>query len=96
MNVQVTMFLGVLFVGSLSAKAAEVPGDQANTVSVSLQDATQLAIGRSFRIRQSEAERNAQVEKRRGSWAEVGPRVKGEYNEVHLREPVKASRFVPS
>lgn len=91
MNVQVTMFLGVLFVGSLSAKAAEVPGDQANTVSVSLQDATQLAIGRSFRIRQSEAERNAQVEKRRGSWAEVGPRVKGEYNEVHLREPVKAS-----
>jgi outer membrane protein len=91
MTTQFTTLIGVLLFSAMSAQASELPAEQPDLVTVSLQDATQLAVGRSFRIRQSEAERNAQVEKRRGSWAEVGPRVKGEYNEVHLREPVKAS-----
>ncbi len=91
MSTQIVSVISLVLFGALSAQAAEQSYEQANSVAVSLQDATQIAVGRSFRIRQSEAERNAQVEKRRGSWAEVGPRVKGEYNEIHLREPVKAS-----
>ncbi|MCX6105417.1 MAG: TolC family protein [Proteobacteria bacterium] len=70
---------------------AELKSVDPTAIAVDIRDATQLALGKSPRLRQAEAERNAQTEHRRASWADVGPRVKGEYNEIHLREPVKAS-----
>lgn len=51
---------------------------------LSLSDAVNRALGSSTRIRQAGFDHEAQVEKVRGAWAEMGPRLKAEYSEVHF------------
>ena len=62
---------------SAEIQATVKPSDP-TAIAVDLKDATQIALTKSSKLRQAEAEHAAAVEHRRGSWAEVGPRVSGD------------------
>ena len=76
-----------LAAGLVAPHAAFATG--AGAVRIKLVDAVQLALDRAPAVKAAEAQRNAQVEARRGAWADVGPRVTGAYNLVHFNNAVK-------
>ena len=53
---------------------------------LSLADAVARAAATSPRVKAADAERAAQVEKRRGSFSDLGPRVKLDYQEAHYND----------
>lgn len=61
------------------------------TVQLTIGDAVARALDSSPRIKQAAADRDAQKEKRRGAWADVGPRVRGEYNLVRWEDEQTAN-----
>lgn len=55
-------------------------------VSLSIHDAINQALEFSPRIKMAHADLQAQKEKNRAAWSDLGPRVKAEYNQVHFEE----------
>ncbi len=52
----------------------------------SIEDAVTRTLTVSPQLKQAEAEKNAQREKKRGAWSDIGPRVSGTYNEVRFQD----------
>jgi outer membrane protein len=71
-----------------SSAPAITPSPEAS--GVTLPDAVSRALGTSPKLRQAERERDAQIEKRRSAWADIGPRVKAEYTQVHFEDKQEA------
>ncbi len=71
--------------GSLGMAAPDLSA-RLHTGRFTVEDAITKALITSPRLKQAQAEQNAQREKKRGAWADVGPRVKGMYNEVHYQD----------
>lgn len=96
-----TVYLGfgLAAAGTAAAQSAPPPPDLSAQVSpvdptamaVSLSDAAQIALGKSPKLHQAEAERNASTEHRRGSWSDVGPRVTADYSYAHFSDPIDAT-----
>jgi outer membrane protein len=62
---------------------------------LTIDQAMSRAIGASAQVRQAELDRDAQLEKRRGAWSDVGPRVTADYNYVHY-DKAQTSQFGPT
>ena len=92
--------LGLCFGGGATSYAAspelsaEVKSPDPTALSVTLNDASQIALGKSPKLHQAEAERNAATEHRRGSWAQVGPKVTADYAETRFSQPINVD-FAP-
>lgn len=61
---------------------------------LTIEGAVERAIANSPRVKQAEAERRAQTEKRRGAWADLGPRLKAEYTQARF-EDAQTVQFGP-
>ncbi len=83
-----------LLITMLLALAATTAHAQGQPVKLTLADAVNRAVGTSSRVKQAEHDRDAQIEKRRGAWADVGPRVRAEYNDVRFKE-AQTAQFGP-
>lgn len=74
--------LAFIFGLSTSLGAGQVRAEVARPLTLS--EAVNRSLDSSRRIRQASYDHQAQVEKVRGAWADMGPRLKAEYNEVHF------------
>lgn len=57
----------------------------------SVEDAINKTLIESPRLKQVQAEEQAQREKKRGAWSALGPRVRASYNEVHFPDEIKVT-----
>lgn len=86
------VIFGAILLGVASGAAPSLAQDapaaatSGATVQLTIADAVARALETSPRIKQAAAERDAQKERRRGAWADVGPRVKGEFNLVRWED----------
>lgn len=76
---------------SLLPFAATAAFAQGQGVKLTLSDAVNRALGSSSKVKQAEHDRDAQVEKRRGAWSDVGPRLRAEYTDVRFRDEQTAA-----
>lgn len=82
---------GGLLLAQVAVGQEQVSEVQAEGAPLALSDAIARAGQTSSRVRAAEAERNAQTEKRRSSFSDLGPRVSAAYNEAHYNEAQTAS-----
>ncbi len=67
---------------------------QGQPVKLSLADAVARTLGASTKVKQAEHDLSRQVERRRGAWSDVGPRVKAEYADVRFHD-AQTAQFGP-
>lgn len=67
---------------------------QGQPVKLTLEEAVKRAVSSSSKVKQAEHDLGAQIEKRRGSWSDVGPRLRAEYNQVRFKE-AQTAQFGP-
>lgn len=75
------LVVGVIFCGSVTCYGQS--GAQAKqSLRLSFEDAVSRAEIQSQRVKMSEADYQAQIERRRGAWSGIGPRVTADYREI--------------
>lgn len=74
--------------------AAQPAFAQGQPVKLTLAEAVSRALSTSSKVKQAEHERDAQIEKRRGAWSDVGPRLRAEYADVRFKE-AQTAQFGP-
>lgn len=85
--------LALTLVTAVSAKNFALATPAAPSTGLSLSQAIAAALSSSAQIRAAEAGMRAQVERRRGAWAGIGPRIKLDYNDIRF-EKAQTANFV--
>lgn len=77
--------------GAASPLLAQEVQPTGQTVNLSINDAVARALETSPKVKAAQHDRDGQIERRRGAWSDVGPRVKAEYNQVRFEEAQKVN-----